>query len=338
MQVLEGPSCTLKALKLRDGAKLMLMSGASGVATGGQVAARAQVKQRAEAAKARLAAGLPGARAPGNAATPRAPTLADRAAGWAKTGVVSLRGEGRRALPAEAWAGGAAIRVADLSDNALIAVPHEGLAALRSLQRLRLAGNGLPSEGLGALGWAAISCMKQLVQLDLSRNRLSDLPAEIGRCHALQVLAVSHNQLPSLPAELCELLQLRELDASHNQLEALPVGMCRLSALQSLSLGANRLCALPEELAGLQALASLSVPSNRLATLPPGMLAGCAALRSLDVHDNPVTVQQLRELPGWDAFDARRRAACDKAMGAKVMGGTKGFDEGADEQQWRRWG
>jgi len=58
--------------------------------------------------------------------------------------------------------------------------------------------------------------------LNLSRNQLTSLPAEIGKLTLLEVLALGVNQLTSLPAEIWQLTPLRELYLDRNQLTRLP--------------------------------------------------------------------------------------------------------------------
>eukprot|EP00192_Tetraselmis_astigmatica_P015576 CAMPEP_0117683326 /NCGR_PEP_ID=MMETSP0804-20121206/20315_1 /TAXON_ID=1074897 /ORGANISM="Tetraselmis astigmatica, Strain CCMP880" /LENGTH=149 /DNA_ID=CAMNT_0005493861 /DNA_START=29 /DNA_END=479 /DNA_ORIENTATION=- len=149
---------------------------------------------------------------------------------------------------------------------------------------------------------------------------------------------MAKNKITSLPEELDYCLNYKEIDASFNCVEELPDSLGSLSYLRVLNFGGNNLKQLPLTLGGLQKLAVLNVPSNRLTGVPPAILVGCTSLRSLDIHDNPVTIQQLRESEGWAQFDARRRAACDKLIDSRVLSGPKSFDEGADEEQWSRWG
>ena len=111
-QVLDEPSKTLGDLKLKNGAKLMMMSSGGGVQTGGQRAAQGLVEKRAQEAKARLAKGLGNGKDSGGngssqgsggrpSSSSSSSSLAARGAGWAKTGVVSLRGEGIDEVPPE---------------------------------------------------------------------------------------------------------------------------------------------------------------------------------------------------------------------------------------------
>ena len=162
----------------------MLMSSSGGLQTGGQRAAQEVATQKAKRTQARLAGGGPRGCDTLQKATPAsaAATLQARASGWAKTGVVSLTGEKINCVPDVVWSTGAAAKVVDLSDNGLKAVSNN-LGLLSNLQRLRLAGNQLDSSlGFGTGSWQALVAMTHLVQLDLSRNLLTELPSCIGDC------------------------------------------------------------------------------------------------------------------------------------------------------------
>eukprot|EP00191_Tetraselmis_sp_GSL018_P007211 CAMPEP_0177604524 /NCGR_PEP_ID=MMETSP0419_2-20121207/16169_1 /TAXON_ID=582737 /ORGANISM="Tetraselmis sp., Strain GSL018" /LENGTH=385 /DNA_ID=CAMNT_0019098523 /DNA_START=365 /DNA_END=1518 /DNA_ORIENTATION=+ len=337
-KILEGPSETIKQLSIRDGSKIMLVSSASGRPTAGQDAARAQAALKAQEAKARIAQGLPSRSAPGGAAAaapPGAPSWAERAAGWAKTGVVALRGEALAEVPAEVCSVGGRASTLDLRDNALASLGG-CLGHLPNLSQLWLSGNRLGVDpGACAAVWEGAARLPALRALSLDRNSIAALPPCVGTCKALRSLRLAGNRLRSLPEEVGELRELRELDVSGNELGALPAALGDLAALEALRAGSNQLSELPPELSRLQRLALLSVPGNRLRGVPPAVLRGCARLRSIDLHGNPVTVQQLRETDGWELFDARRRAACDKGIESGVMPGTGAFDEGADELEWR---
>src|SRR3989338_1106191 len=111
--------------------------------------------------------------------------------------------------------------------------------------------------------------IKRLTKLDISRNHLTSLPAEIGRLQALQRLNVSNNHLTSLPAEVGRLQALQRLNVEVNQLTSLPAEIGRLQALQWLSVSSNQLASLPAEIGGLQALQGLDVSHNNTLTGVP---------------------------------------------------------------------
>jgi len=53
----------------------------------------------------------------------------------------------------------------------------------------------------------------------------------------------------------------------------------------------------------------------RLRAVPTELLTGCSSLATLTLHGNPLTAEQLRDTPGWAAFDERRKAKYDKQVG-----------------------
>src|SRR3989338_4788375 len=136
---------------------------------------------------------------------------------------------------------------------------------------------------------AEIGRLQALQRLNVSKNHLTSLPAEIGGLQALQELNVRSNRLPSLPAEIGRLQALQGLSVSSNHLTSLPAEVGRLQALQRLNVEVNQLTSLPAEIGRLQALQWLSVSSNQLASLP-AEIGGLQALQGLDVsHNNTLT-------------------------------------------------
>lgn len=78
---------------------------------------------------------------------------------------------------------------------------------------------------------AKFGLAESLLSLDISRNRLAELPASIGGISSLTELDVSRNWLKALTSELGQLSQLTKLNALSNQLR--PSTLC-LDALVSL--------------------------------------------------------------------------------------------------------
>jgi hypothetical protein len=70
--------------------------------------------------------------------------------------------------------------------------------------------------------------------------------------------------------------------------------------------------------------------------LPADLLLACSSLATLQLRGNPITVAQLRAEPGFEAYDARRRARADKRIDGRVFAAAQGatFCEGADVEQW----
>lgn len=90
--------------------------------------------------------------------------------------------------------------------------------------------------------------------LDLSGNKIKDVPEELKNLKYMQELRLSRNKLTEVPKSLCHLVHLKRLDMSRNALEALPTCIGALTELISLDLWDNDLAEFPEELAELDAL------------------------------------------------------------------------------------
>ena len=165
-----------------------------------------------------------------------------------------------------------------------------------SLKVLDLSGNRLTDlpTALGRL---------RLVRLDLSDNRLTALPPSIGRLrppawfaffHGAEphlTLDLSGNRLTALPPELGRIADLVQLDLGDNRLTDLPAALFRLDRLHTLNLSGNQLGTVPPELGDLTTLETLGLGDNQLTDLPPE-LGQLPQLVSLDLSGN-----QLRALP-----------------------------------------
>ena len=90
---------------------------------------------------------------------------------------------------------------------------------------------------------------KQGKTLDLSGQRLTTLPPELGRLTALTRLDLANNRLTTLPPEIGQLTALTQLFLINNQLTTLPPELGRLTALRELFLAGNPLQEPPLEVA-----------------------------------------------------------------------------------------
>ncbi|ORZ00354.1 hypothetical protein BCR43DRAFT_485087 [Syncephalastrum racemosum] len=135
-----------------------------------------------------------------------------------------------------------------------------------------------------------------LVELDISRNRLQSLPANVKLLKHLKTLNISANQLHVVPREIYHLTQLEVLILSQNYLVAIPSEMpVHLPNLITLRASANRIRSIDCNLGLWQKLKHFQLGSvfggNQLSRLPDE-IADMPALEELDLTHN-----QLRELP-----------------------------------------
>ena len=85
-----------------------------------------------------------------------------------------------------------------------------------------------------------INIFKNLRSLNMSNNKISIIPPEIGELINLTSLILNDNKIIQLPVEICKLIQLEYLSLNNNRLKILPK-INTLTKLKHLSLGNNEL-------------------------------------------------------------------------------------------------
>ncbi|XP_041261660.1 DISP complex protein LRCH3 isoform X6 [Onychostruthus taczanowskii] len=144
---------------------------------------------------------------------------------------------------------------------------------------------------------AANHDLSDTTQADLSRNRLSELPAEACHFVSLETLNLYQNCIRYIPEAVSNLQSLTFLNISRNQLSTLPVHLCRLP-LKVLIASNNKLVSIPEEIGQLRQLTELDVSCNEIQTIPP-QIGNLESLRDLNVRRNNLVrlPEELAELP-----------------------------------------
>lgn len=115
--------------------------------------------------------------------------------------------------------------------------------------------------------------------LNLSHNKLSCLPIEIGSLKSLTLLHLTHNFLSEIPVTLGTLQDLEEIDVSDNpRLSSLPTEIRELSRIKTIRAARCKL-----QLGGF--------PASILTDTPVAVV---------DLQGNPVTEEGLlRDLEGY---------------------------------------
>ncbi|NXH10590.1 LRCH3 protein, partial [Bucco capensis] len=144
---------------------------------------------------------------------------------------------------------------------------------------------------------AANHDLSDTTQADLSRNRLSELPAEACHFVSLESLNLYQNCIRYIPEAVLNLQSLTFLNISRNQLSTLPVHLCSLP-LKVLIASNNKLVSIPEEIGQLRQLTELDVSCNEIQTIPP-QIGNLESLRDLNVRRNNLVClpEELAELP-----------------------------------------
>ncbi len=106
---------------------------------------------------------------------------------------------------------------------------------------------------------AQVFLLKNLRELDLSKNKIKITPQEIKQLSQLEILDLSKNQLDSFSSEICALVKLRILRISRNNLSAIPSEIENLQQLEILDLWDNNLSLFPDNLNKLTSLKKLDL-------------------------------------------------------------------------------
>ena len=126
--------------------------------------------------------------------------------------------------------------------------------------------------------------------LDLSNNKLTDLPDDLDRLVNLRILFLSNNSFEKIPKVVasCPKLEMisfksnnlvevgedvlpldtRWLILTDNRIETLPNSFGQLHRLQKLALAGNRLTELPESMANCKSLELARLSANELVSMP----------------------------------------------------------------------
>ncbi|XP_074157595.1 DISP complex protein LRCH3 isoform X6 [Sminthopsis crassicaudata] len=144
---------------------------------------------------------------------------------------------------------------------------------------------------------AANHDLTDTTRADLSRNRLSEIPAETCYFVSLESLNLYQNCIRYIPEAILNLQALTFLNISRNQLSTLPIHMCNLP-LKVLIASNNKLVSLPEEIGHLRNLTELDVSCNEIQTLPP-QVGNLESLRDLNIRRNHLMrlPEELADLP-----------------------------------------
>jgi hypothetical protein len=168
---------------------------------------------------------------------------------------------------------------------------------MHTLEQLRsgaLAGTRRLDLACGLTEWPAeiFDLADTLEVLNLSGNRLRDLPHQLPRLPKLQVLFASDNDFTTLPEVLGDCPQLQVVGFKANRIEQVPPAALP-AALRWLILTDNAVSSLPSTLGQRPALQKLMLAGNQLRSLPDS-LQTAHRLELLRLSAN-----RLSAVPGW---------------------------------------
>lgn len=128
--------------------------------------------------------------------------------------------------------------------------------------------------------------------LDLSNNKLTELPDDFDCLVNMRILFLTNNAFTSIPAILAACPKLEMISFKSNKLTAFDEDVLPLDT-RWLILTDNQLTRLPESMGKLHRLQKLALAGNRLTQLPESM-AQCKNLELARLSAN-----QFNEMPAW---------------------------------------
>jgi hypothetical protein len=137
-----------------------------------------------------------------------------------------------------------------------------------------------------------------VLRLDLSREKLRSVPAELAQLSDLKQLSLNRTKIESLPRALHTLEGLEYFSADGNQFTDFPEVILTWKKLEYLSLGDNLIDSIPLNIDALNQLHTLNLWSNLIAFFPAS-LGDLPLLSTLDLTTNDMTEEEQFQLKTW---------------------------------------
>ncbi|CAH8454886.1 unnamed protein product [Schistosoma intercalatum] len=185
----------------------------------------------------------------------------------------------------------------DISNNCLSSVP-EDIVYLTSLTLLNVSKNYL-------VDITAICELSHLQSLDVTENKLTELPRSFWKLGRLKTFSCSFNKIVCLPEEIGCLKVLTALRITNNKLSTLPRSFSNLTGLLLLQLDGNVFDHIPLQIFSCISLLELSLSHNIIEGSIPAKICSLVNLRTLNlaynrVIDFPVELKKLESLECLD--------------------------------------
>uniref|UniRef100_A0A1I8HRB6 PPM-type phosphatase domain-containing protein n=1 Tax=Macrostomum lignano TaxID=282301 RepID=A0A1I8HRB6_9PLAT len=189
-------------------------------------------------------------------------------------------------------------QTADLSESQLETVPEQ-LFALTQLRSLNLKRNCLFTKAMAEshqvrvkLGYLEdLHRFRHLTVLNLSANRLTELPSSLCFLKSLVELNIATNQIAAIPSEISGLTKLEILHAHNNRLASLPDSMSALTHLSMLVLAFNHFLEVPPVLAAMSRWCeNIVMPGNRISSISERLADRLKPIRRINFRMNQISL------------------------------------------------
>ncbi len=153
-----------------------------------------------------------------------------------------------------------------------------------------------------------LRCFTQLRWLNMSGNRLSEVPAELRHLSHLTNLSLAGNQIRMTAAGLAtlgSLTRLRVLDLNHNPLGAIALQLDTLGRLRELHMRGANLQTVPAQLHRCRLLELADLRDNHIGALPEPLLEAPEGLRlAVQLSGNPLSNAVRQRMRAAGAVEA----------------------------------
>jgi Leucine-rich repeat (LRR) protein len=156
---------------------------------------------------------------------------------------------------------------------------------------------------------------ENVIKLDLSKNKLKDVPADIRKLTNLQYLDLSKNKITSLPSWIGELKSLQFLILSKNKIDSLPPQFGDLTHLKYFVMNRSELTSLPHTIGKLKELHYMDLWDDNISNFPYELKNISGNLETLDLRDvlvNNATQAYLKSLLPTTSIYFSPSCPCEK--------------------------
>lgn len=159
----------------------------------------------------------------------------------------------------------------------------------------------------------ALENPEQVYALDLSRQKLTEVPPQIALFTNLNKLILNRNRIKEIPEFISKLVYLQEFRCSRNRIKAFPQVICSLVEMDHLALGKNSIESIPPCISKLSKLRVLDLWGNEVGELPDE-ISNCEALRYVDMRTILLSereqIRMRNQLP-WVKFYFNQPCNCE---------------------------
>ena len=114
-----------------------------------------------------------------------------------------------------------------------------------------------------------------------------DLDEALDQPDSVYILNLSREKLTEVPSSIFTLKNLRILDLSHNRIKKIPEGLTAMNLLNGLDLSNNKITVLPGSIGNMHDLISLQLNRNLIDSIPPE-IGNLKNLEVLELWDNEI--------------------------------------------------